>query len=83
MYRSALKVARDEQCVANREANLALCTTLHKRLGEALGQGPQKAVDKHLQQGMMLARDRVELLLDDDSPFLELCTLAGYGMDGA
>ena len=67
MYRSALKVSRDEQCVANREANLALCTTLHKRLGEALGQGPQKAVDKHLQQGMMLARDRVELLLDDSS----------------
>ena len=27
------------------------------------------------------ARDRVELLLDEDSPFLELCPLAGWGRD--
>ncbi|KAK3844693.1 MAG: ClpP/crotonase-like domain-containing protein, partial [Linnemannia gamsii] len=27
------------------------------------------------------ARDRLELLLDDDSPFMELCPLAGYGQD--
>lgn len=27
---------------------------------------------------MLLARERVELLLDEDSPFLELCALAGY-----
>ena len=27
------------------------------------------------------ARDRVALLLDSDSPFLELCMFAGYGMD--
>lgn len=27
------------------------------------------------------ARDRIELLLDDDSPFMELCPLAGYGQD--
>jgi acetyl-CoA carboxylase carboxyltransferase component len=28
-----------------------------------------------------VARERVELLLDPDSPFLELLPLAGYGMD--
>jgi hypothetical protein len=27
------------------------------------------------------ARERVELLLDEDSPFLELCQFAGYGQD--
>jgi acetyl-CoA carboxylase carboxyltransferase component len=27
------------------------------------------------------ARERVELVLDEDSPFLELCALAGYGQD--
>ncbi|KAK3829587.1 MAG: ClpP/crotonase-like domain-containing protein, partial [Linnemannia elongata] len=27
------------------------------------------------------ARDRIELLLDDDSPFMELCPLAGYGQE--
>lgn len=27
------------------------------------------------------ARERVELVLDEDSPFLELCPLAGYGQE--
>ena len=27
----------------------------------------------------MTARDRIELLVDPDSPFLELCPLAAYG----
>lgn len=29
----------------------------------------------------LLARERIELLLDEDSPFLELCALAGYDQD--
>lgn len=28
-----------------------------------------------------IARDRIELLLDEDSPFMEICPLAGYGQD--
>lgn len=28
-----------------------------------------------------VARERVELVLDEDSPFLELCALAGYDQD--
>ena len=28
-----------------------------------------------------LARERIQLLLDEDSPFLELCALAGYGQE--
>jgi acetyl-CoA carboxylase carboxyltransferase component len=27
------------------------------------------------------ARERINLLLDEDSPFLELCQLAGYGQE--
>ncbi len=34
-------------------------------------------------RGQLLPRERVALLLDPDSPFLELCTLAGLGMDNA
>jgi acyl-CoA carboxylase subunit beta len=33
-------------------------------------------------KGQLLARDRVELLLDEDSPFLELCALAGFEQEG-
>ena len=31
--------------------------------------------------GKLLARERIELLLDQDSPFLELCPLAAWGSD--
>jgi 3-methylcrotonyl-CoA carboxylase beta subunit len=50
-------------------------TELHKIL--ALG-GPQKARDKHIQRGKMLARDRVTALVDPGSAFLELSPLAAY-----
>ena len=50
-------------------------TELHKKL--ALG-GPQRARDKHVQRGKMLARDRVTALIDPGSPFLELSPLAAY-----
>jgi acetyl-CoA carboxylase carboxyltransferase component len=30
---------------------------------------------------VFVARERVELVLDEDSPFLELCALAGYDQD--
>lgn len=48
---------------------------LHKKL--ALG-GPQKARDKHVQRGKMLARDRVTALVDPGSSFLELSPLAAH-----
>lgn len=52
---------------------------LHSRI--ALG-GSQKARDRHVSRGKMLPRERVGALLDPGSPFLELSTLAGWGMYG-
>ncbi|WP_460368798.1 acyl-CoA carboxylase subunit beta [Actinocorallia lasiicapitis] len=46
---------------------------------KALEGGGQKYVDRHHKRGKLLARERIELLLDPDSPFLELSPLAGYG----
>ena len=42
--------------------------------------GSQSARDRHLSRGKMLARDRVEGLLDPGSPFLEVSALAAYGL---
>ncbi|KAL7748905.1 hypothetical protein RI367_005819 [Sorochytrium milnesiophthora] len=58
-----------------------LVSTLHERLALAARQGPKKAIERHLASGQLLARDRVELLLDEDSPFLELMPLAGWGQE--
>jgi acyl-CoA carboxylase subunit beta len=48
-------------------------------LAKALGGGGAKYVDRHHARGKLTARERIELLVDADSPFLELCPLAAYG----
>lgn len=44
--------------------------------GRALAGGGEKYVRRHHDRGKLLARERIELLLDPDSPFLELSPLA-------
>src|SRR5260370_19178836 len=43
--------------------------------------GGEKYVKRHIQRGKLLPRDRVEMLLDEGSYFLEIAPLAGYGME--
>ena len=45
------------------------------------GGGP-RSVDRHHSRGKLLARERIERMLDHDSPFLELSPLAANGMYG-
>ena len=44
--------------------------------------GGQRSVDRHHSRGKLLARERIERMLDPDSPFLELSPLAANGMYG-
>ncbi len=41
--------------------------------------GPEHATEKHRARGKLLARERIDLLIDPGPPFLELSTLAAYG----
>ena len=43
--------------------------------------GGQKRVDRHHDRGRLLPRERIELLLDRDSPFLEIGALCAYGSE--
>lgn len=45
----------------------------------ALG-GSEKSRQKHTSRGKLLVRDRIELLLDAGSPFLEIAPMAAHGM---
>src|SRR5690242_8396957 len=47
----------------------------------AIAGGGQRYVERHRERGKLLARERIELLLDEDSPFLELSPLAAWGTD--
>ncbi|HET9074898.1 MAG TPA: carboxyl transferase domain-containing protein [Solirubrobacteraceae bacterium] len=67
-----------------REGHLALITELEERLAEVRAGGGERARERHLARGKLLARDRVERLCDPGSPFLELSALAAYDLyDGA
>ena len=46
---------------------------------KALAGGGPKYVKRHRDRGKLTVRERVELLVDPDSPLLELSPLAGYG----
>ncbi|KAM8714417.1 hypothetical protein ACLKA7_014534 [Drosophila subpalustris] len=59
-----------------------LVTQLRALTSQVLTGGGDKANERHTSRGKLLARERINLLLDKGSPFLELSTLAGYELYG-
>src|SRR6266511_374906 len=72
---------RSPSYVDNRAAMLARLAELDQALSDALSGGGEKYVSRHHARGKLLARERIELLVDQDSPFLEPCPLAAWGTD--
>ncbi|MFF5295414.1 carboxyl transferase domain-containing protein [Paractinoplanes globisporus] len=54
---------------------------LEAALDQARAGGGEKAVTRHHARGKLLPRERVEMLLDQDSPFLELSPAAAWGTE--
>jgi len=67
---------------SNREQNLKLLEPVNAALQKSLEGGGARYTERHKARGKLLPRERVELLLDRDSAFLELCPLAGNEVDG-
>jgi acyl-CoA carboxylase subunit beta len=67
--------------VTNREAMLEKLADLDAEHAKAVAGGGQKYVDRHHARGRLLPRERIELLIDEGSAFLELSPLAGWGSD--
>lgn len=57
-----------------------LVAELERRRAEAARGGPERARDRHTARGKLLARDRIDTLLDVGSPFLEVGALAGLDL---
>lgn len=53
----------------------------NQEMEKSLYQGEEKVLKKVKSSNRLLARERIELLIDKDSPFLELLPLAGWGTD--
>jgi acyl-CoA carboxylase subunit beta len=60
---------------------LAKLAVLDLEHGKAVEGGGEKYVARHHKRGKLLARERVELLIDEGSAFLELSPLAAWGSD--
>jgi acetyl-CoA carboxylase carboxyltransferase component len=73
---------RAEPYRKNRAINLERIAQLENALAKSRQGGGPKYVQRHLDRGRILPRERIERLLDRDSWFLELCPLAGHEMRG-
>lgn len=63
----------------NRAEMLARLAEIDAQLARARAGGGDKYIARHKARGKLLARERIDLLLDRDSPFLELSPLAAWG----
>ncbi|SNR78023.1 Acetyl-CoA carboxylase, carboxyltransferase component [Haloechinothrix alba] len=70
-----------EEFVTNRDAMLSKLDEVEGEHAKAIEGGGAKYVARHKERGKLLARERIELLIDEDSPFLELSPLAAWGSE--
>lgn len=70
----------DELYQTNQQAMQLLVNNLDQQLGRIAKGGPDKAQQRQRQQGKLLVRERIDLLLDPGSAFLELSAFAGFEM---
>src|ERR1700742_2737687 len=66
---------------ANRAGQLAAIAALNEQLELARAGGGARYAQRHRDRGRLLARERVELLVDQDSPLPELSSLAAWGTE--
>ena len=71
---------RSAEFQANASAMRAVVQDLHAQMERIAQGGGEAARAKHLARGKLLPRDRVQMLLDPGTPFLELAPLAALNM---
>jgi 3-methylcrotonyl-CoA carboxylase beta subunit len=73
---------QDGERQANRQAMEAILAEYRTKLKTAMQGGGEEAVRKHKARGKMLARERIDALIDPGSPFIELSPLAAHDLYG-
>ncbi|MCU1552397.1 MAG: methylcrotonoyl-CoA carboxylase [Glaciihabitans sp.] len=72
----------DQQFRDNDRAQRELVAELRERLATTALGGPEKSRARHVARGKLLPRERIDELLDEGSPFLEISPLAANGIYG-
>ena len=71
---------RSAEAATNAAAMQAVVDDLRLQIQSVANGGGEAARAKHVGRGKLLPRDRVQMLLDPGTPFLELSPLAAYAM---
>jgi 3-methylcrotonyl-CoA carboxylase beta subunit len=72
--------SNSDEYLKNRDAMQTLVTDLREKVAQAALGGGSAARERHVARGKRLPRERVELLLDPGSAFLEFSQLAAFGL---
>eukprot|EP00096_Caligus_rogercresseyi_P002156 TRINITY_DN1408_c0_g1_i2.p1 TRINITY_DN1408_c0_g1~~TRINITY_DN1408_c0_g1_i2.p1 ORF type:complete len:577 (-),score=135.17 TRINITY_DN1408_c0_g1_i2:116-1807(-) len=70
------------QFMENEDRMKSLVSELRSKIDHIVQGGGEKAIERHVSRGKLVARERINTLLDPGSPFLELSQLAGYNLYG-
>ena len=70
----------DAEYKENYAHNTGQVAVFRERLAQIKAGGPPKSVQKHQSRGKLPARERLDLLFDRNTPFLELSAFAADGM---
>jgi acetyl-CoA carboxylase carboxyltransferase component len=73
-------VSTQTEIQSNRAAMEELVAQLRSRLDAVKKGGGEAAVKRHKERGKMFVRERIEAVIDPDTPFLEFSPLAANGM---
>ena len=70
------------QYATNAESNRSLAETLRESQQYVIDGGPgrTRSIERHLARNKVMVRDRIDMVIDDGSPFLELSMLAAWGL---
>ncbi|HRY33348.1 MAG TPA: carboxyl transferase domain-containing protein [Bacteroidales bacterium] len=81
MYRIVSQLnTRDESYQRNLDQMMGILGTFKSELRRVRSGAPAAAITRHKERGKLLARERIDLLLDPNTPFLELSPMAAYGL---
>ena len=80
MYRIESKInTSSESFKSNVQQFTSLMEEYHSKLKSVVHGSSEQAVKRHKERGKLLARERIDRLVDPNTPFVELSTMAAYG----
>ena len=81
MFRLESKISTNSaDFLKNRDDYLLILSKFRENLAKVRRGGPETSVARHKERGKLLARERIDLLVDKNTPFIELSTMAAYNL---